>query len=130
MARVYSVPVAIGWTYRRLGMPLLRTAAAVTVLWFLWRHVGTSRDGPIRRRGSWRSFMIDWPYPATSLGTPLTAPPTWSEAVGVLGPHVARMVAAAFELPFQRHHGWIPLRQAMSARLCRWRRDACGSSRG
>jgi hypothetical protein len=47
MARVYSVPVAIGWTYRRLGMPLLRTAAAVTVLWFLWRHVGTApfKDG-------------------------------------------------------------------------------------
>jgi uncharacterized membrane protein YbhN (UPF0104 family) len=47
MARVYSVPVAIGWTYRRLGMPLLRTAAAVTVLWFLWRYVGTApfKDG-------------------------------------------------------------------------------------
>jgi uncharacterized membrane protein YbhN (UPF0104 family) len=47
MAWVYSVPVAIGWTYRRLGMPLLRTAAAVTVLWFLWRHVGTApfKDG-------------------------------------------------------------------------------------
>ncbi|HEY6789419.1 MAG TPA: lysylphosphatidylglycerol synthase transmembrane domain-containing protein [Trebonia sp.] len=44
---MYSVPVAIGWTYRRLGMPLLRTAAAVTVLWFLWRHVGTApfKDG-------------------------------------------------------------------------------------
>ena len=42
----------------------------------------------------------------------------------------AQMFATAFELPFQRHHGWIPLRQAMSARLCRWRRDACGSPRG
>jgi peptidoglycan/LPS O-acetylase OafA/YrhL len=29
----------------------------------------------------------------------------------------ARLFAAAFELPFQRHRGWIPLRQAMSARL-------------
>jgi peptidoglycan/LPS O-acetylase OafA/YrhL len=29
----------------------------------------------------------------------------------------ARMFAALFELPFQRHRGWIPLRQAMSARL-------------
>jgi peptidoglycan/LPS O-acetylase OafA/YrhL len=37
----------------------------------------------------------------------------------------ARMFAAVFELPFQRHRGWIPLRQAMSARLRRWRRDAC-----
>ena len=29
----------------------------------------------------------------------------------------ARVFAAVFELPFQRHRGWIPLRQAMSARL-------------
>jgi peptidoglycan/LPS O-acetylase OafA/YrhL len=29
----------------------------------------------------------------------------------------ARIFAAVFELPFQRHRGWIPLRQAMSARL-------------
>jgi peptidoglycan/LPS O-acetylase OafA/YrhL len=28
----------------------------------------------------------------------------------------ARMFAAVFELPFQRHRGWVPLRQAMSAR--------------
>ncbi|HEY3735215.1 MAG TPA: acyltransferase [Streptosporangiaceae bacterium] len=31
----------------------------------------------------------------------------------------ARLFAAVFELPFQRHRGWIPLRQAMSARLRR-----------
>jgi peptidoglycan/LPS O-acetylase OafA/YrhL len=29
----------------------------------------------------------------------------------------ARMFGAVFELPFQRHRGWIPLREAMSARL-------------
>jgi peptidoglycan/LPS O-acetylase OafA/YrhL len=29
----------------------------------------------------------------------------------------ARLFAAVFEVPFQRHRGWIPLRQAMSARL-------------
>jgi peptidoglycan/LPS O-acetylase OafA/YrhL len=29
----------------------------------------------------------------------------------------ARLFAAVFELPFQRHRGWLPLRQAMSARL-------------
>jgi peptidoglycan/LPS O-acetylase OafA/YrhL len=34
----------------------------------------------------------------------------------------ARMFAALFELPFQRHRGWIPLRQAMAARL----RQLCG----
>jgi peptidoglycan/LPS O-acetylase OafA/YrhL len=29
----------------------------------------------------------------------------------------ARLFAAVFEIPFQRHRGWDPLRQAMSARL-------------
>jgi peptidoglycan/LPS O-acetylase OafA/YrhL len=29
----------------------------------------------------------------------------------------ARLFAAVFEIPFQRHRGWIPLRQAMAARL-------------
>ncbi|HEX6454419.1 MAG TPA: acyltransferase [Trebonia sp.] len=29
----------------------------------------------------------------------------------------ARVFAAVFEIPFQRHRGWVPLRQAMSARL-------------
>jgi uncharacterized membrane protein YbhN (UPF0104 family) len=42
MAWVHSVPVGICRTYRRLGLPLLRLAAAVTVLWFLWRHVGAA----------------------------------------------------------------------------------------
>ncbi len=34
----------------------------------------------------------------------------------------ARLFGAAFELPFQRHRGWTPLRQAMSARLWQLRR--------
>jgi len=34
----------------------------------------------------------------------------------------ARLFAAVFELPFQRHRGWIPLREAMSARLWQLRR--------
>jgi peptidoglycan/LPS O-acetylase OafA/YrhL len=34
----------------------------------------------------------------------------------------ARLFAAVFELPFQRHRGWNPLRQAMSARLQQLRR--------
>ena len=47
MASEYSVPVRIGPAFRRLGLPLLRVAAAVTVLWFLWRHVGAApfKDG-------------------------------------------------------------------------------------
>src|SRR5262249_57424565 len=45
----------------------------------------------------------------------------------------ARLFAAVFELPFQRHRGWSPLRQAMSARLWRPRRAgpaAAGRWRG
>jgi len=47
VASLYSVPVRIGRAFRRLGLPLLRLAAAVTVLWFLWRHVGAApfKDG-------------------------------------------------------------------------------------
>ena len=42
----------------------------------------------------------------------------------------ARMFAAVFEIPFQRHRGWIPLRQAMSARLRRlWPEDSAPIAR-
>jgi hypothetical protein len=41
MESVLPVPAEIGRTYRRLGLRSLRSATAVTVLWFLWRHVGT-----------------------------------------------------------------------------------------
>jgi len=42
----------------------------------------------------------------------------------------ARMFAAACEIPFQRHRGWIPLRQAMSARLRQLRRTRPGAVAG
>jgi uncharacterized membrane protein YbhN (UPF0104 family) len=42
VASAYSVAARSGPAFRRLGLPLLRVAAAVTVLWFLWRHVGTA----------------------------------------------------------------------------------------
>jgi uncharacterized membrane protein YbhN (UPF0104 family) len=49
VARLHSVPVpvGIGPVVRRLGLPLLRLAAGVTLLWFLGRHVGAApfRDG-------------------------------------------------------------------------------------
>jgi peptidoglycan/LPS O-acetylase OafA/YrhL len=38
----------------------------------------------------------------------------------------ARMFAAVFEIPFQRYRGWIPLRQAMSARLRQLRPEEPG----
>jgi uncharacterized membrane protein YbhN (UPF0104 family) len=44
---LYSVPAGAGPAVRRFGLPLLRLAAVVTVLWFLGRHVGAApfRDG-------------------------------------------------------------------------------------
>jgi peptidoglycan/LPS O-acetylase OafA/YrhL len=41
----------------------------------------------------------------------------------------ARLFAAAFEIPFQRHRGWTALRQAMSARLRLWRRAGAVAGR-
>ena len=45
-------------------------------------------------------------------------------------PPPATVLMVVFELPFQPAREWIPLRQAMSARLYRWRRDACDSPGG
>jgi peptidoglycan/LPS O-acetylase OafA/YrhL len=41
----------------------------------------------------------------------------------------ARLFAAVFELPFPRHRGWDPLRQAVSARLQQLRRTGPGGRR-
>jgi peptidoglycan/LPS O-acetylase OafA/YrhL len=54
------------------------------------------------------------------LGRVTPGTPSFFVLVAILLPITvcfARMFAAVFELPFQRHRGWIPLRQAMSARL-------------
>ena len=42
MAFLHSVPAGIGPAVRRFGPSLLRLAAGVTVLWFLWRQVGAA----------------------------------------------------------------------------------------
>jgi len=42
VALLHSGPVGFGPAFRRLGLPLLRLAATVTVLWFLWRHLGAT----------------------------------------------------------------------------------------
>jgi uncharacterized membrane protein YbhN (UPF0104 family) len=57
MAWVHSVPVGIGRTYRRLGVPLLRLAAAATVLWVLLRHVGTAPFEDGLRAVTWRAVV-------------------------------------------------------------------------
>ncbi len=47
MTSLHSVTVRVGPAARRFGLPLLRPAAGVIVLWFLWRQVGAApfRDG-------------------------------------------------------------------------------------
>ncbi len=59
------------------------------------------------------------------LGRVATGTPTFFVLAAILLPVTvcfARLFAAVFELPFQQHRGWAPLRQAMSARLRRLRR--------
>jgi peptidoglycan/LPS O-acetylase OafA/YrhL len=54
------------------------------------------------------------------LGRVATGAPAFFVLAAILLPMTvcfARLFGAVFELPFQRHRGWIPLRQAMSARL-------------
>jgi peptidoglycan/LPS O-acetylase OafA/YrhL len=56
------------------------------------------------------------------LGRVATGTPTFFVLAAILLPVTvcfARLFAGVFELPFQRHRGWTPLRQAMSARLRR-----------
>jgi uncharacterized membrane protein YbhN (UPF0104 family) len=47
VAPLHSRPVGTGPALRRIGVPLLRLAATVTVLWFVWQHVGAApfKDG-------------------------------------------------------------------------------------
>ncbi len=42
MASLHSVTAGVGPAARRFGLPLLRPAAGVTVLWFLWRQMGAA----------------------------------------------------------------------------------------
>jgi peptidoglycan/LPS O-acetylase OafA/YrhL len=59
------------------------------------------------------------------LGRVATGTPTFFVLAAILLPVTvcfARLFAAVFEIPFQRHRGWIVLRQAMSARLRQLRR--------
>src|SRR6202042_2083175 len=54
------------------------------------------------------------------LGRVSSGTPTFLVLMAILLPITvcfARMFAAVFEIPFQRHRAWAPLRQAMSARL-------------
>jgi uncharacterized membrane protein YbhN (UPF0104 family) len=57
VASAHPDPVRIGPAVRRFGLSFLRLAAAVTVLWFLWRLVGTApfKDG--LRAVTWQAVL-------------------------------------------------------------------------
>jgi peptidoglycan/LPS O-acetylase OafA/YrhL len=63
------------------------------------------------------------------LGRVATGTPTFFVLAAILLPVTvcfARLFAAVFEIPFQRHRGWNALQQAMSARLWQLRRTELG----
>ena len=54
---MHSGPAGIGPTVRRRGPPLLRLAAGVTVLWFLWRQVGAAPFEDGLRAVTWQAVV-------------------------------------------------------------------------
>jgi uncharacterized membrane protein YbhN (UPF0104 family) len=60
VAALHSFPVRAGPAVRRFGLPALRLAAAIVVLWFLWRQVGSA---PFRNA----LRAITWPAIASAV---------------------------------------------------------------
>jgi uncharacterized membrane protein YbhN (UPF0104 family) len=57
VAPLHSVPAGTGPVVRRLGVPLLRLAAGVTVLWFLEREVGAAPFEDGLRAVTWQAVV-------------------------------------------------------------------------
>ena len=57
MAGLYSVPARIRPAVRRFALSLLRLAAGVIVLWFLWRQVGAAPFEDGLRAVTWQSVL-------------------------------------------------------------------------
>ena len=57
MAFLHSVTAGIGLAVRRFGPSLLRLAAGVTVLWFLWRRVGAAPFEAGLRAVTWQAVV-------------------------------------------------------------------------
>jgi uncharacterized membrane protein YbhN (UPF0104 family) len=85
---LFPVPDAIGPAVRRFGPSLLRLAAGVTVLWFLWRQLGAApfRDG--LRAVTWQAVVA-----AASLTVLTTVCSAWRWRV------VARALGVEIGLP-------------------------------
>ena len=137
---VIALMVVKGSTWSNLNLFWLDLAWAPAVGCFL-AAIATSRPRPVVRfldsrlprslgSCSYSLYLTHMPIViAVSYGLVLgrvaTGTPTFFVLAAILLPVTvcfARLFAAVFEIPFQRHRGWIPLRQAMSARLRRLRR--------
>ena len=135
-----ALMVVKGATWSNLNLFWLDLAWAPAVGCFL-AAVATSRPRPVVRfldsrlprslgSCSYSLYLTHMPIViAVSygliLGRVATGTPTFFVLAAILLPVTvcfARLFAVVFELPFQRHRGWIALRQAMSARLWRLRR--------
>jgi uncharacterized membrane protein YbhN (UPF0104 family) len=88
VACLHSVSARIGPAVRRFGRSLLRLAVGVTVLWFLWRHVGAApfKDG--LRAVTWQAAVA-----AVTLTALTTVCSAWRWRV------VARALGADIGLP-------------------------------
>ncbi len=135
---VIALMVVKGSTWSNLNLFWLDLASAPAVGCFL-AAIATSRPRPVisfldgrlpRSLGacSYSLYLTHMPIViAVSYGLVLgrvtSGTPMFFALAAILLPvtvSFARLFAAVFELPFQRHRGWVPLRQAMSARL--WQR--------
>ncbi len=88
MASLHSVPAQIGPAGRRFGLPLLRLAAAVAVLWFLGRHLGAAPFMAGLRAVTWPAVLA-----AVTLTALTTACSAWRWRV------VARALGVSISLP-------------------------------
>jgi peptidoglycan/LPS O-acetylase OafA/YrhL len=132
---VIALMVVKGSTWSNLNLFWLDLAWAPAVGCFL-AAIATSRPRPVVRfldsslprslgSCSYSLYLTHMPIViAVSYGLVLrrvaAGTPTFFVLAAILLPVTvcfARLFAAVFELPFQRHRGWTPLRQAMSALL-------------
>jgi len=137
---VIALMVVMGATWSNLNLFWLDLAWAPAIGCLL-AAIATSRPKPVVRflnsflprslgSCSYSLYLTHMPIViAVSFGLVLgrvaTGTPTFLVLAAILVPVTvcfARLFAAVFELPFQRHRGWAPLRQAMSARLQQLRR--------
>jgi uncharacterized membrane protein YbhN (UPF0104 family) len=88
VAGLYSVPARIRPAVRRFGLSLLRLAAGVAVLWFLWRQVGAAPFEDGLRAVTWQAILA-----AATLTALTTVCSAWRWRV------VARALGVDIDLP-------------------------------